>query len=115
MNDFTRRGLIAGASVAAASALPAEAAAPPKDRQGPSIYRYRVGSFEVTALYDGVWEKAHDPGFFSNATIATQEIEAFMRTYNLHMAHPFEWKKGVRFYKRLKAKIAARQDLPLAA
>jgi hypothetical protein len=38
-----------------------------------------------------------------------------MRTYNLHMAHPFEWKKGVRFYKRLKAKIAARQELPLAA
>ena len=33
----------------------------------------------------------------------------------LHMAHPFEWKKGVRFYKRLKAKIAARQELPLAA
>jgi hypothetical protein len=38
-----------------------------------------------------------------------------MRTYNLHMAHPFEWKKGVRFYKRLKAKIAARQELALAA
>jgi len=52
---------------------------------------------------------------FSDATIATQEIEAFMRTYNLHMAHPFEWKKGVRFYKRLKAKIAARQELALAA
>jgi len=52
---------------------------------------------------------------FSDATIATQEIEAFMRTYNLHMAHPFAWKKGVRFYKRLKAKIAARQALPLAA
>jgi hypothetical protein len=52
---------------------------------------------------------------FSDATIATQHIEAFMRTYNLHMAHPFEWKKGVRFYKRLKAKIAAREELPLAA
>ena len=36
-----------------------------------------------------------------------------MRTYNLHMAHV--WKKGVRFYKRLKAKIAARQELALAA
>ena len=48
-------------------------------------------------------------------TIATQQIEAFMRTYNPHMAHPFEWKKGVRFYKRLKDKIAARQQLPLAA
>ena len=33
-----------------------------------------------------------------------------MTTYNTHMAHPFEWKKGVRFYKRLKAKIAARSE-----
>ena len=41
---------------------------------------------------------------FGNATIATQEIEAFIRTYDLHMAHPFEWKKGVRVYKRLKGK-----------
>ena len=52
---------------------------------------------------------------FGNAMIATHEIEAFVRTYNLHLAHPFEWKKGVRFYERLKAKIAARQELPLAA
>jgi hypothetical protein len=29
--------------------------------------------------------------------------------------HPFEWKKGVRFYKRLKDKIAARTELQLAA
>jgi len=29
--------------------------------------------------------------------------------------HPFEWKKGVRFYKRLKDKIAARSELQLAA
>ena len=34
-----------------------------------------------------------------------------MSTYNTHMAHPFEWKKGVRFYKRLKDKIAARSEL----
>src|SRR2546421_10613376 len=52
---------------------------------------------------------------FADASIATQEIEAFMLTYNTHMAHPFEWKKGVRFYKRLKDKIAARSELQLAA
>src|SRR5438132_7420834 len=45
---------------------------------------------------------------FPDAAIATEHIEGFMTTYNTHMAHPFEWKKGVRFYKRLKAKIAAR-------
>ena len=47
---------------------------------------------------------------FADASIATQEIEAFMLTYNTHMAHPFEWNKGVRFYKRLKDKIAARSS-----
>lgn len=52
---------------------------------------------------------------FENATIATQRIEAFMLTYNTHMAHPFAWKKGVRFYKRLKDKLSARSDLQLAA
>src|SRR3954467_11113515 len=52
---------------------------------------------------------------FADAAIATQQIEAFMLTYNTHLAHPFEWKKGVRFYKRLKDKIAARSELQLAA
>jgi len=52
---------------------------------------------------------------FADASTATHEIEAFMLTYNTHMAHPFEWKKGVRFYKRLKDKIAARSELQLAA
>ena len=45
----------------------------------------------------------------------TQEIETFMLTYNVHMAHPFEWKKGVRFYQRMKDKIAARSERQLAA
>ena len=52
---------------------------------------------------------------FADATIATQQIEGFITNYNMHSAHPFTWKKGVRFYKRLKAKIAARQKLRLAA
>jgi hypothetical protein len=38
---------------------------------------------------------------FADATVATQEIEGFITTYNTDLAHhPFEWKKGVRFYKR---------------
>jgi hypothetical protein len=51
----------------------------------------------------------------ADASIATRQIEDFMLTYNTHMAHPFEWKKGVRFHKRLKDKIAARSELQLAA
>jgi hypothetical protein len=45
---------------------------------------------------------------FPDASVATHEIEAFMTTYNTHLAHPFAWKKGVRFYQRLKDKLAAR-------
>jgi glyoxylase-like metal-dependent hydrolase (beta-lactamase superfamily II) len=30
---------------------------------------YRVGSADVTALYDGIWEKPHDPAFISNASV----------------------------------------------
>jgi len=52
---------------------------------------------------------------FADASVATEQIEGFMTTYNTHLAHPFEWKKGVRFYKRLKDKIAARSQLQLAA
>jgi len=38
-----------------------------------------------------------------------------MLPYDADMALPFEWKKGVRFYERLKDKIAARSELQLAA
>jgi glyoxylase-like metal-dependent hydrolase (beta-lactamase superfamily II) len=31
--------------------------------------RTKVGDAEITAIYDGVWEKPHDPGYFSNATV----------------------------------------------
>ena len=52
---------------------------------------------------------------FADAITATTAIDGFMTTYNTHLAHPFEWKKGVRFYGRLKDKIAARSELQLAA
>ena len=52
---------------------------------------------------------------FANASVATRQIEGFLLSYNTHLAHPFEWNKGVRFYQRLKDKIAARSELPLTA
>ena len=44
---------------------------------------------------------------FANATLATEQIEGFMSTYNTHVAHPSEY--------RLKNKIATRAQLQLAA
>jgi glyoxylase-like metal-dependent hydrolase (beta-lactamase superfamily II) len=59
MTELTRRRLLTGAAAASAAAplaasLPARAAAPPAGAQAPGWYRYKVGSFEVTVVTDGV-------------------------------------------------------------
>jgi len=38
---------------------------------------------------------------------AEQTLTAFIATYNAHHAHPFTWRKGIRFYQRLKDKLTA--------
>src|SRR5262245_64925046 len=43
------------------------AEATPDPRVG--FHKYKVGSIEVIALYDGIWEKPHDPGFIKNASV----------------------------------------------
>lgn len=45
---------------------------------GKGVYRYKVGSVEVTALYDGVWKKPHDPAFIKNASV--DETKAALAT-----------------------------------
>jgi glyoxylase-like metal-dependent hydrolase (beta-lactamase superfamily II) len=35
----------------------------------PGFHKYKVGDIEVTALYDGIWEKPHDPAFIKNASV----------------------------------------------
>jgi glyoxylase-like metal-dependent hydrolase (beta-lactamase superfamily II) len=87
MLTTTRRDLVLSAAVAAAAfgldgslavvaAKPAatKPAAAPQRQQTPDptqgYFRYRVGAAECTALYDGIWEKTHDPAYFSNANIA---------------------------------------------
>ena len=37
---------------------------------------YKVGTAEVTAIYDGIWEKAHDPAFIINASV--DDVKAAM-------------------------------------
>ena len=36
----------------------------------PGFLRYKAGDAEITALYDGIWEKVHDAKYFGNATVA---------------------------------------------
>ena len=91
MSDLTRRNVIAGASLAVAGgAAPADAAAPMSGKQSPSIYRYRIGSMEVTAIYDGVWYRPIDEKFIRQADYADVKREmdnAFMPEAKL--ATPF--------------------------
>src|SRR5262249_47267676 len=61
MTELTRRTLLTGTAAATAVAAlplttgrPAHAAAPPAGTQAPGWYRYKVGSFEITVVTDGV-------------------------------------------------------------
>jgi len=78
MPTLTRRSLLAGSTVAvlaasAPGAEPVAAAAPPAGQQAPGIYRYRIGAFELTALYDGIWYRPITDKFIRNAPFAEVE------------------------------------------
>jgi glyoxylase-like metal-dependent hydrolase (beta-lactamase superfamily II) len=75
MSNPTRRDILAGSAAAAfaASANPAGAAAPAADKATPGIYRYRIGTFELTALYDGIWYRPITDTFIRNASFAEVE------------------------------------------
>ena len=43
--------------------------------------KFNVGDIEVTQIYDGVWEKAHDPAFVKNASL--DDVKGALKTANL--------------------------------
>jgi glyoxylase-like metal-dependent hydrolase (beta-lactamase superfamily II) len=74
MPKLTRRSLVAGSAVALmAGAGPAAAEAPPANKQAPGLYRYKIGAFELTALYDGIWYRPITDTFIRNAPFADVE------------------------------------------
>jgi glyoxylase-like metal-dependent hydrolase (beta-lactamase superfamily II) len=77
MSTRSRREVILSAALAGvalgldkrlAMAAPARGQQTPDPTRG--FFHYKIGDAECTAVYDGVWEKAHDPAYFHNATIA---------------------------------------------
>jgi glyoxylase-like metal-dependent hydrolase (beta-lactamase superfamily II) len=71
MTELTRRTWLAGSAAAAALATtPALPAAPVSGTQNPGVYRTKIGSFELTALYDGTWFRKIDDKFVRNASSA---------------------------------------------
>lgn len=74
MPDLRRRDFVVSSAFAAAFGLGAKLAIPSAFAQAPgtppnSFYKYKVGSIELTALYDGMWAKPHDPAFIKNASV----------------------------------------------
>ena len=88
---IARRTLLIGSAAAALAGNGAAAAAPPfANKQTAGIYRYRIGSFELTALYDGIWYRPITDAFIGNAPFADVEAalaDAFMPADKL--ATPF--------------------------
>jgi glyoxylase-like metal-dependent hydrolase (beta-lactamase superfamily II) len=75
MAQVTRRGMLAGSAAATlgGAAHLARAAAVPANKAGPAIYRYRIGAYELTALYDGIWYRPIGQDFIRNAPFAEVE------------------------------------------
>jgi glyoxylase-like metal-dependent hydrolase (beta-lactamase superfamily II) len=69
MTEITRRSLLAGTMLAAAATAlpkPVAANAPAAGKQAASIYRYKIGEFEMTAIHDGVWMRPIDEKIVRN-------------------------------------------------
>lgn len=87
MFQMSRRAVLGSAAAAVAFGLaskleivaPALAASP--DEPATGFYRYKVGDIEVTAIYDGIWRKPHDPAFIKNASV--DETKAALAKANL--------------------------------
>ena len=83
MSGVTRRSILAASAAATLAAQTGSAAAeaPAMNTATPGVYRYKIGSYELTALYDGIWYRPITDKFISNASFADVEHaldEAFM-------------------------------------
>ena len=84
MSTLSRRSFLTATALAAGAALvrPAGAMAPLSGKQGPGVYRYKLGDYQLTALYDGTWFFPIGNKFVRNASGATvrkAQAAAFLR------------------------------------
>jgi glyoxylase-like metal-dependent hydrolase (beta-lactamase superfamily II) len=83
---LSRRNLLAGAGLAAAFGLSSRLIIAPAFAQttpapAKPFHTYKVGALDCTAVYDGIWEKPHDPAFIKNASV--DEVKAAMKAAGL--------------------------------
>jgi len=90
MHSISRRGFVISAATAGAvfglnRPLEFIGSAFAQQAGSAEVVKFRVGDVEVTQLDDGVWEKAHDPGFVRNASL--DQVKAALRAGGLTDAH----------------------------
>jgi len=75
MFNMTRRMVLGSAAAAAAFGIAGKLEfAPAAHAETPveplvGFYKYKVGALEVTAVYDGIWRKPHDPAFIKDVSV----------------------------------------------
>jgi glyoxylase-like metal-dependent hydrolase (beta-lactamase superfamily II) len=74
MLNLSRRDFVVSTGLAVALGLDARLVVSPAFAQktadpASGFVTYKVGAADVTALYDGIWEKPHDPAFIANASV----------------------------------------------
>jgi len=75
MFNMTRRMVLGSAAAAAAFGIAGKLEFAPAAYAETAVeplvgfYKYKVGSLEVTAVYDGIWRKPHDPAFIKDVSV----------------------------------------------
>lgn len=93
MSKFTRREFVVSAGAAYAAFgldgplafMPPANAQKAADSAAKGFHTFKNGDVEVTTIFDGVWEKAHDASFIKNATV--DETKAALKAGGLTDAH----------------------------
>lgn len=89
MISMSRRNVVVSGAVASAvfgvgrhvEIIRSAAAAPAEQR----FHKFKLGDAEIITVFDGPWNKAHDPGFIKNATV--DETKAALRAAGLPDDH----------------------------
>ena len=81
MLNMSRRDFVVSTGLAAALGLNSRLVISPAFAQktpdpAKPFVTYKIGYAEVTAIYDGIWEKPHDPAFIANASL--DDVKAAM-------------------------------------
>jgi transposase len=66
----------------------------------------------IEAWFAILSKKCLDRSEWADFEAAAADLLAFIATYDAHHAHPFTWRKGVKFYQRLKDKLAQKAPSP---